>query len=119
MKVWDVADETLNGVLGEPSLKLQLNCGLSPPKVCALRAIEVPTRTEVPDRGWTASRSLMVQVKLVIAGGMLLSVTVTIGVKTPRVDGVPEINPELGLMESPVGRLVALKERRSPLGSVA
>src|SRR5205807_562163 len=61
----------------------------------------------------------MVQVKLAFTGNVLPSVTVTVGEKTPATVGVPEISPEAGLMERPVGKAAALQVSKSPLGSVA
>src|SRR5439155_9212198 len=61
----------------------------------------------------------MVQVKLALTGKVLPSVTVTVGEKTPTAFGVPEISPEAGLMDRPVGKPAALQVSKSPFGSVA
>ena len=46
--------------------------------------------------------------RLLLAGGEAVSVTVTVTVKVPLTVGVPEIAPVTGSIDMPVGRPVAL-----------
>ena len=56
----------------------------------------MPAATAGPESGCTVSTLLMVQVKPALTGGVLLSVTVTMGEYVPGDVGVPEIRPEAG-----------------------
>jgi hypothetical protein len=52
--------------------------------------------------------ALIVHVNEVLPDALVLSFAVTVVLKVPAADGVPEIKPVDALIESPVGRPVAL-----------
>src|SRR3954464_14750882 len=63
--------------------------------------------------------ALIVQVNEVLPEAFVLSFAVTVLLNVPAAEGVPEIRPVEALIESPVGRPVALYVSAAPPESVA